>query len=402
MNRNGKKVLILVLTLSLAATFVAPLPVIRGQDESPDVAWVDDWKEFERDSTVYFEGVKATTGVSAFATIDEVISIGNIPAGAVKDTADNPLPEDFALNFTTMAEPDTIAPELKSTDPANGAVDVPPDKVIKVTFTEEVVKGNAFAAIVLKNAEGKELGTKVEISGSDLTIKSDAPLGFSTKYTVTIPAGAVKDAAGNPLKEAYTFSFTTAGLPTQTFDDIQGHWAQHDIELMASMGVAKGVGDNKFNPNGSVTRAEFVALLVRSFGVPIEPVSETSFKDVPPDAWLAAEVEAAHKVGIALGFEEGTFRPYAQVTREQIAALIVRAMNWTVEDEEVVALLSKFTDQAKISSWAKEAVAVAVQKGLVLGRPDGTFDPQANATRAEAVVILKRMFQAAGVIPPNV
>ncbi|WP_107689214.1 S-layer homology domain-containing protein [Coprothermobacter proteolyticus] len=402
MNRNGKKVLILVLTLSLAATFVAPLPVIRGQDESPDVAWVDDWKEFERDSTVYFEGVKATTGVSAFATIHEAISIGNIPAGAVKDTADNPLPEDFALNFTTMAEPDTIAPELKSTDPANGAVDVPPDKVIKVTFTEEVVKGNAFAAIVLKNAEGKELGTKVEISGSDLTIKSDAPLGFSTKYTVTIPAGAVNDAAGNPLKVAYTFSFTTAGLPTQTFDDIQGHWAQHDIELMAGLGIAKGVGDNKFNPDGNVTRAEFVALLVRSFGVPIEPVSETSFKDVPPDAWFAAEVEAAYKGGIAIGFEDGTFRPYAQVNREQIAVFIVRAMNWTVEDEEADALLSKFTDQAKISSWAKEAVAVAVQKGIVLGRPDGNFDPQANATRAEAVVMLKRVLQAAGVIPPKV
>jgi len=162
MNRNGKKVLILVLTLSLAATFVAPLPVIRGQDESPDVAWVDDWKEFERDSTVYFEGVKATTGVSAFATIHEAISIGNIPAGAVKDTADNPLPEEVSFSFTTMAEPDTTAPEVESTDPANGAVDVPPDKVIKVTFTEEVVKGNAFADIVLKNAEGKELSTKVE------------------------------------------------------------------------------------------------------------------------------------------------------------------------------------------------------------------------------------------------
>jgi len=54
-----------------------------------------------------------------------------------------------------MAEPDTTAPEVESTDPANGAVDVPPDKIIKVTFTEEVVKGNAFADIVLKNAEGK-------------------------------------------------------------------------------------------------------------------------------------------------------------------------------------------------------------------------------------------------------
>jgi len=128
--------------------------------------------------------------------------------------------------------------------------------------------------------------------------------------------------------------------------------------------------------------------LVRSFGVPIEPVSETSFKDVPPDAWFAAEVEAAYKGGIAIGFEDGTFRPYAQVNREQIAVFIVRAMNWTVEDEEADALLSKFTDQAKISSWAKEAVAVAVQKGIVLGRPDGNFDPQANATRAEAVSCL--------------
>jgi len=64
---------------------------------------------------------------------------------------------------------------------------------------------------------------------------------------------------------------------------------------MAGLGIAKGVGDNKFNPDGNVTRAEFVALLVRSFGVPIEPVSETSFKDVPPDAWFAAEVEAAYK-----------------------------------------------------------------------------------------------------------
>jgi len=325
-----------------------------------------------------------------------------IPAGAVKDAADNTLPEDFSFNFTTMAEPDTTAPEVESTDPANGAVDVPLDKVIKVIFNEDIVEGDAFADIVLKNAEGKEISTKVEISDSDLTIRPNARLEYSTKYTVTIPAGAVKDVAGNPLKEAYTFSFTTVGLPTQTFDDIQGHWAQHDIELMAGLGIAKGVGDNKFNPDGSVTRAEFVALLVRSLDVPVEPVSETSFKDVPPDAWFAAEVEAAHKVGIAIGFEDGTFRPYAQVTREQIAAFIVRAMNWTVEEEEVDALLSRFTDQAKISSWAKKEVAAAVQKGIVLGRPDGTFDPQANATRAEAVVMLKRVLQAAGVIPPNV
>jgi len=129
LNSNIKKLLVLVLTLSIAATFVAPLQVIRGQDESPDVAWVDDWKEFERDSTVYFEGVKATTGVSAFATIHEAISIGNIPAGAVKDTADNPIPEVFSFSFTTMAEPDTTAPEVESTDPANGAVDVPQIKL---------------------------------------------------------------------------------------------------------------------------------------------------------------------------------------------------------------------------------------------------------------------------------
>jgi len=325
-----------------------------------------------------------------------------IPAGAVKDTDANPLPADFSFSFTTMAEPDTTAPEVESTDPANGATDVPLDKVIKVTFTEDVVEGDEFANIVLKDGTGQKMNAKVELSGSVLTISPSSKLDYSTKYTVVIPAGAVKDAAANPLKDEYTFSFTTASFPTKTFDDIQGHWAQHDIEIMAGLGIAKGVGDNKFNPDASITRAEFVALLVRSMDITAEPVSETSFKDVAPDAWYAAEVEAAHKAGIAIGFEDGTFRPYGKVTREQIAAFIVRAMSWTVEEEEVDSILSKFTDQAKISSWAKQAVAAAAQRNIVIGRPDGTFDPQGNATRAEALVMLKRVLQMTGVIPPNV
>ena len=324
-----------------------------------------------------------------------------LKADAVTDENGKHLDSDYIITFTTVAEEGATALTVVNTDPANGASDVAVDKAITVTFSEDVAEANKFADVALKNADGQSVPVKVAITGSVITITPNKPLDYSTKYTLTVPAGAVKGLSGNALEKDYTFSFTTAALSVKTFDDIKGHWAQHDIELMAGLGIAQGVGGNKFNPDGMVTRAEFVALLARSMGVKTEPVTQTSFKDVPADAWYAAEVEAAYKFGIVKGFEDGTFRPDDKVTREQIASFIIRAMNWTISQSDVSLILNKFTDQSKISNWAKEAVASAVQHAIVVGRPNGTFDPQANATRAEAIVMLKRMLQASGVIPPN-
>lgn len=118
------------------------------------------------------------------------------------------------VNLTVSGTPqppqDTTPPAVVSTDPANDATNVPVNKTLTVTFSEDVQEGPAYGSISVKDASGNAVAVTKSIAGKVLTIRPNADLAYSTKYTVTIPAGAVKDVAGNELAKAYVFSFTTA------------------------------------------------------------------------------------------------------------------------------------------------------------------------------------------------
>ncbi|MEW6574379.1 MAG: Ig-like domain-containing protein [Bacillota bacterium] len=128
----------------------------------------------------------------------------NIPAGAVKDTTGKPLAEDFSYSFTTEG-----APAVVGTDPINNAAGVTPDKTITVTFNKTVQPGDNYGLISLKHQDGGDIPFTKNISGITLTIDPDADLDPGVTYTVYLPAGAVKDLSGTPLKNDCTFSFTT-------------------------------------------------------------------------------------------------------------------------------------------------------------------------------------------------
>ncbi|WP_258359314.1 S-layer homology domain-containing protein [Moorella sulfitireducens] len=185
----------------------------------------------------------------------------------------------------------------------------------------------------------------------------------------------------------------------KTFADIQGHWGQDDIEQMADMDIAGGVSSGSFDPNGNVTRAQFAAFLIRCMGIKEATPAEASFKDVNPNSWYYGVVEAAKAEGLVGGYSDGTFRPDQNITREEIAAMVVRAMTrsgvYITADD---AALAAFADRDTVSAWAKEAVAQAVKAGIARGRADNCFAPKENATRAEAVVMLKRMLAGIGQI----
>lgn len=113
---------------------------------------------------------------------------------------DNPPPDNL---------PDTTPPTVSQTDPETGAEGVAVDKTITVILSENIVQGDNFNSITLKAGESVVDAVYSSISGATLTIDPAASLSFSTGYTITVPAGAVKDAAGNPTASDYTFSFTT-------------------------------------------------------------------------------------------------------------------------------------------------------------------------------------------------
>lgn len=211
-------------------------------------------------------------------------------------------------------------------------------------------------------------------------------------HTVTASMTGVKDARVVALEY------------NKTFPDVDGHWAQPDVELMASKHVVKGVTETEFQPDRSVTRAEFLTLLVRSLGLSEHKPAKATFSDVAPDAWYYGYVEAACRAGLAFGDTGagGAFRPGDTVSREEMAAFLVRAMKQGGREAEAVAageaaaLLSRFSDTSKVSGWATTEVAQAVNEGLMKGRPDRQLDPLGTGSRAEAATVMSRFMKQIG------
>lgn len=182
---------------------------------------------------------------------------------------------------------------------------------------------------------------------------------------------------------------------SKTFEDIKTHWAKPDIELLASKLVVSGTTDTAFAPESNITRAEFAVLLVRALA--LTPNSGAAkFTDVHAADWFAGTIGAAVNAKLVSGFEDGSFQPNAPITREQMAVMVAKALSAAGKSVEGQAeLLNKFNDNSQISDWAKASVSQSVKAGIISGMTDSTFVPSANASRAQAVVMLKRLLQYA-------
>lgn len=165
--------------------------------------------------------------------------------------------------------------------------------------------------------------------------------------------------------------------------DTQGHWAEAEIEGLVDEGIVKGYQDGSFRPDAPITRAEFVTLLNRAAGA--EPAGETaSFADVTPRDWFANDVALAAATRTVNGFQDGTFRPQQPITRQEAAVLLARVLDLTSEAGPT------FADSAAIPAWAAPGVAAVASAGFMKGYPDATFGGEKPITRAEAATLLQR------------
>ena len=168
------------------------------------------------------------------------------------------------------------------------------------------------------------------------------------------------------------------------FRDTAGHWAEKTLDEWQDEGLIDGYGDGSFQPNGTVTRAEFIKLVNRTLGFTAE--SEISFSDVTERDWFHAEVAKAVTAGYAQG-SGGLFRPNQPVTRAEAAAMLARAAGLAANEERADA----FANAASIPAWAKGSVGAAAEAGYMTGYPNGAFGALDPITRAEAVVTLDRV-----------
>lgn len=177
--------------------------------------------------------------------------------------------------------------------------------------------------------------------------------------------------------------------PEVTFQDISGHWAENDIKNAVRKHIISGYPDGTFKPNKSITRAEFTLILVNFLQLDGATTSLT-FTDIDQIGdWSKHAIELAVEAGIVNGYHDGSFRPNAQITREEMAVMITRALGILTDANSQ----SNFSDDEDISDWAKGAVEAIRQHGIVNGRGGNRFVPKESATRSEAVVMLLRLLE---------
>ncbi|MBP1934753.1 S-layer homology domain-containing protein [Ammoniphilus resinae] len=186
----------------------------------------------------------------------------------------------------------------------------------------------------------------------------------------------------------------TVFASTKTFSDLSSvkSWAQKEIEVMAAKGVVDGRTADKFAPKENVTRAEFAKMVVRALGLYDESAT-TSFKDVNESDWFYKDVATAAKLGIVTGVSDDQFNPKALISREEMATMAARALKLSgLSVQRVNEKIESFADKNKIQIWSKESIALAVKYEIIKGQADGKFAPSNKATRAEAAVIMYRLY----------
>lgn len=205
--------------------------------------------------------------------------------------------------------------------------------------------------------------------------------------------GAQKDLVTNygVLTQAEgAYLHLTTGLP---FTDIAGHWALDAILSVYENDLMQGIGNARFQPDAAMDRAMMVTLLYRMEGAPAVD-GENPFTDVTADTWYTQAVLWANESGVVNGIGDDLFAPHAAITREQIAAILLRYAAHLGYDTAKTSDLSAYRDAADVSGWALDAMEWAHAEGLVSGRTDGLLAPKGQATRAEAATLLMRFLSA--------
>ncbi len=268
------------------------------------------------------------------------------------------------------------------------------DELTLYSGASAVMLGGA-ALVSVKNGELIDVSRGAVVSVSDSANPSARMAKNGIRYFAAEESSAVFTCyvSGSVAVDGfYNLSRGDGSAPGLLFTDVPAsYWAADYIYALADRKLVNGMGGSTFQPLTTMTRAMFVTVLGRMSSVKTSSYSSGTFSDVPTGEWYSPYVAWASKKGIVTGYDDGTFRPNDPITREQMALIIVRYIDFaglSLSDKNAA---SEFTDAELISAWALEAVERAQRLGLITGRENGAFDPKGTANRAEVCTVLYRL-----------
>ena len=209
----------------------------------------------------------------------------------------------------------------------------------------------------------------------------------------------------------------TSTVYAANFEDIKGHWAENTINRLANRGIVNGISEYQFEPNGVVTRAEYLKMMMNLVGIETAQWRTGECLDAAAGDWYAPylqsaldkglipkEMIASYKAHVTVSVDEdgntvsgvrytGAFNGNLPIEREEMAVLTMHLYQYAADAKEAETAVKSvsFKDMDEISVWAQPSVKLAVTKGFIEGMDDGSFQPSETATRAQAATILGRI-----------
>lgn len=228
----------------------------------------------------------------------------------------------------------------------------------------------------------------------------DAKAGDRITVFLLKDDGAIEPMGGIYDLTTKTVKFSTNHLSkyfakpaVKEFVDMNGYqWAKDAVEIMAGKNFLKGRAEKFYDPNNDITRAEFVSIITRMFKYRASTNLQMNFKDVNTQAWYYDAVAAAYENGLINGKSEIIFDPNGKITRQEAAKIIAEVLNKKSYESKETSI-SDFKDINKIAFWAKDSVTLSSKLGIINGMDNGEFAPDKDTNRAEAAVMLYRMYK---------
>lgn len=328
------------------------------------------------DDTIYVPANKALYAIdadgnivwefAAIANFDQLApAIGN--DGTVYTTSLNSL---YALG-TTAAR--SIRLDKSTLNLQTGSHEQLTATVIPEEATNKQVKWESRNSAV---AAVDSMGTVTGVAqGTAKIIATAEDGGFIAECVVTVTPAPKPDPAPTPTPDPVPFT------------DIANHWAKTKIIEATKLKIANGYPDGTFRPNDSVTRAEFVVLLMKGIQPAVEGTMLTFTDQAKIGKWAVEAVSQAVQLGIVSGYPDGSFRPSATITHAEMIVMIVKASDLSVNK----LVKPGFADDSDIPSWATGHAAAAKKAGITDFMQGNRFAPNAKTTRAEAVTGIVNM-----------
>lgn len=212
-------------------------------------------------------------------------------------------------------------------------------------------------------------------------LASEAPPRF------TRPVSVALSTQGSDLAQATSFS------------DLQGNWAESFIQALTARNIIQGFPDGSFRPNQPVTRAQFAAMIRKAFQKNLtQEVIE--FVDVPAYYWAREAIQSAYQMGFLAGYPNRVFKPNQNIPRAQVLVALANGLDLSAKPETTAALNTYFQDAAQIPDYARNSVAAAAEKSIIVNYPSvKLLNPNQIATRADVAAFIYQALASSGAVP---